>query len=107
MEHSTPRSWEDTFHQDSSSYVVYISDQAHFSVEKLGWLMLGLGPGWRPLFEQLYVASEESLPFGRATLSPCASAIGRKLHPSSEPFLRIQVLERQYDINIDIEIDGI
>ncbi|CAK9070628.1 Aromatic-L-amino-acid decarboxylase (AADC) (DOPA decarboxylase) (DDC) [Durusdinium trenchii] len=27
-------SWEDAFHQDSSSFVVYISDQAHFSVEK-------------------------------------------------------------------------
>lgn len=27
-------SWEDAFHQDSSSFAVYISDQAHFSVEK-------------------------------------------------------------------------
>ena len=32
----TRRSWEESFYQDASSYVVYISEQAHFSVEILG-----------------------------------------------------------------------
>ena len=40
----SPRSWEDAFHQDSSSFAVYISDQAHFSVETLGAQLASLIP---------------------------------------------------------------
>ena len=38
----SPRTWEDAFHQDSSSFAVYISDQAHFSVETLGAELVSL-----------------------------------------------------------------